>query len=368
MAVGILYQDGLRGYDFGEGHPFQGIRYELFYNYLKKHVPEDDNYRIITAQPATDKDLLLICHKNYVEFTRGYYESASFGISYPGKFNEFQSPDNLPAGKIGNPEQAARLVVGQAKLACQLVQEHKYKKVFSIGGGLHHARWNYGEGFCLYNDVAFCAKYLLEEYKLERILILDIDAHAGNGTYGYFQEEPRVLFVDLHQDPRGIYPGSGYASEIGSGKGTGFSINIPLPINAGFESYKLAFETVVEPVVKEYKPQIIIRNGGSDPHFEDSLTNLGLTIEGFRMISEKTKALAEICDGKAIDLIVSGYNMKVLPNCWLALIAGLAGFNVQIEEPVPVPENLKTDQSLNFTKQYLEEVRNYHKDYWQCFK
>jgi len=340
----------------------------VFYNYLKKHILEDDNYRIIKADPVTDKDLLLICHKNYVEFTRGYYESASFGISYPGRFNEFQSPDNLPAGKIGNPEQAARIVVGQAKLACQLIQENKYKKVFSIGGGLHHARWNYGEGFCLYNDVAYCGKYLLEEYKLDRILILDIDAHAGNGTYGYFQEEPRVLFIDLHQDPRGIYPGSGYASEIGSGKGTGFSINIPMPINAGYASYKLAFESIVEPVVKEYQPQIIIRNGGSDPHFEDSLTNLGLTVEGFRMISEKTRTMAEICNGKVIDLIVSGYNMNVLPNCWLALVAGLSGFNVQIDEPVLVPDNLKTDHALEYTKQYIEEVIQYHKDYWKCFR
>jgi acetoin utilization protein AcuC len=368
MTIAILYQDGLKEYDFGEGHAFRGIRYELFYQFLQKHLPEDDNYRIIKAETATDKDLLLICHKNYVEFTRGYYESASYGISYPGRFTEFHSPDNMPAGKIGNPEQAARLVIGQAKLACQMVQEGKFRKVVSIGGGLHHARWNYGEGFCLYNDVAYCARYLLEEYKLSRVLILDTDAHAGNGTYGYFQEDPRVLFIDLHQDPRGIYPGSGYANEIGAGDGKGFSINIPLPLYAGYDSYKLVFESIVEPVTREFQPQIIIRNGGSDPHFEDSLTNLGLTVKGFRMISERTRSMAEICDGKLIDLIVSGYNMDVLPNCWMALVAGMAGFDIKIDEPVQVPENLKTDQSLELTKQNIAEVKSYLKDYWKCLR
>jgi acetoin utilization protein AcuC len=368
MTIGILYRDELKEYDFGEGHPFSGVRYSLFYKFLREHLPEDDNYRIIKAEPATDANLLLISHKNYIEFTRGYYEAARFGLSYPGRFIEFQSMDNLPTGKTGRLEEAARVVVGQAKLACQLVQSGEFKKVVSIGGGLHHARPYYGEGFCLYNDVAFCGRYLLQEYKLERILILDTDAHAGNGTYEYFQEEPRVLFIDLHQDPRGIYPNTGFPNEIGVGNGRGFSINIPLPLYAGYDSYKLAFESIVEPVAREFKPQLIIRNGGSDPHFDDTLTNLGLTVEGFRMIGEKVRDMAEICDGKVIDLIVSGYNMKVLPSSWMALIAGLAGFNLKIDEPVPVPEKLKTDQSLELTKKNIEEVKACLKDYWKCLR
>jgi acetoin utilization protein AcuC len=366
--IGILYRKELKEYDFGVGHPFRGDRYELFYQFLKEHLEEDNNYCILRAEPAIDKDLLLICRKNYIEFTRGYYEAASFGLSYPGRFNEFHSMDNVPTGKPGNLEQAARLVVGQAKLACQLVQDGKFQKMVSVGGGLHHAKPNYGEGFCLYNDVAFCARYLLHEYKLERVMILDTDAHAGNGTYEYFQEEPRVLLIDVHQDPMGVYPGTGFASQIGSGNGKGFTINIPLPLYAGYDSYKLVFETIVEPVTREFKPQIIIRNGGSDPHFEDSLTNLGLTIAGFRMLGEKVSAMAEICDGKEIDLIASGYNKAVLPHAWLSLISGLAGFNLKIVEPVPIPERIKTDQSLDRTKKVLEEVKGYLKDYWKCLR
>ncbi len=109
--------------------------------------------------------------------------------------------------------------MGQAKMAGDLVQRGEFKKAISLGGGLHHAQRNYGEGFCVYNDVAFCGLYLMKTYELERILILDTDAHAGNGTSDYFYEDPRVLFIDLHQDPRTLYPGTGFAHEIGSGRG-----------------------------------------------------------------------------------------------------------------------------------------------------
>ena len=172
-------------------------------------------------------------------------------------------------------------------MAADLIQAGTYQKVVCIGGNMHHAKPNYGEGFCIYNDNAFAARYLMEKYKLERILILDTDAHQGNGTCEYFYDDPRVLFIDLHQDPRTIYPGTGFANEIGSGKGKGFTINIPLPVHAGYDSYKLALEAVVLPVAEEFKPQIIIRNGGSDPHFADGLTNLGLTVKGFRMIAKR---------------------------------------------------------------------------------
>lgn len=368
MTIGILYQDGLKEYDFGEGHPFRGDRYEFFYKFLMKELPKDKNYKILKAEPATDQDLLLICDKNYIEFTRGYYEAAVYGISYPGRFNEFHSPDNVPIGKPGNVEEAARLVVGQAKLACKLIQEGKFQKVISIGGGLHHAMKNYGEGFCLYNDVAFCAKYLLQKYALERILVLDTDAHHGNGTYDYFEEEPRVLFIDLHEDPLALYPHTGFASEIGSGAGRGYSINIPLPLYAGNDSYELAFESIIEPVTAEFQPQIIICNGGSDPHFADSLTNLGLTVAGFRMVGEKVRNMAEVCDGRVIDMIASGYTRAVLPASWLALIAGLAEFDIDIKEPVTVPLQYLEDQTLGRTQQVIEEVKKYLGDYWESLR
>lgn len=368
MTFAILYRQELQEYDFGPGHPFRGDRYQIFPQFLRDNLPEDDNYRILKAEWATDEDLLLICQKEYIDFTKGYYRAASSGLSYPGPFSLFHSGDNMPIGKPGKLEEAARLVIGQARMACDLVQEGKFEKAVSIGGGLHHAQPAYGEGFCLYNDVAFCGRYLLQKYKLERILILDTDAHAGNGTSAYFYEEPRVLFIDLHQDPRSLYPGTGFAQQIGSGEGKGFTINIPMPVYAGYDSYQLAFDSIVEPVTREFNPQIIIRNGGSDPHFSDGLTRLGLPVKGFKMLGERVREMSRVCDGKAIDLIASGYNEEVLPYAWLALISGLAGIELKIEEPGPVPPRFSTDTSLAGTERVIEEVKRELKDYWTCLR
>ena len=208
----------------------------------------------------------------------------------------------------------------------------------------------------------------MQQYELERILILDTDAHAGNGTCEYFYEDARVLLIDLHQNPMTLYPGTGFADQIGHGKGKGFTINVPLPVNAGYDSYQLVFESIVEPITWEFKPQIIIRNGGSDPHFNDGLTSLGLPVKGFRMIGERVGEMARVCNGKVIDLIASGYNKKVLPYAWLALITGLGGIELEIQEPEPIPQQFRTDLALAETKTLVEEAKNHLKDYWKSLR
>jgi len=311
MAIAILYREKLKEYDFGSGHPFRGDRYEIFPAFLKENLAQDDNYRILEADQATDEDLLLICNRDYIEFTRDYFRAANLGLSYPGSF--------------------------------------------------------YGEGFCIYNDNAFAAKYLMERHGIERVLILDTDAHQGNGTCEYFYSDSRVLFIDLHQDPRTLYPGTGFVDEIGEGPGKGYTVNIPMPVYAGYDSYRLVFEEIIQPLTEEFKPQIIIRNGGSDPHFADGLTNLGLPVKGFRMIGEGAREIAEICQGKEIDIIGSGYNKEVLPYAWLALIAGLADFKIELEEPFPIPQRFQRDSSFEATKGVIEQVKRRLKDYWKCF-
>ena len=366
MTVAILFREEVKEYDFGPGHPFRGDRYEEFPRFLRKSLSEDQNYRMIEAESATDEDLLRICQKDYVDFTTQFYRAANLGLSYDGSFYRYHSGDNRPVGRCGKLEEAARFIVGQAKLAADLVQAGEFEKAISIGGGMHHAKPNYGEGFCIYNDVAFTAMYLLEKHGLERVLILDTDAHAGNGTSEYFYSNPQVMFIDIHQDPSTLYPGTGFASDIGSGEGRGFTINVPMPVDAGYDSYQLVFEEIIEPLTEEFKPQIIIRNGGSDPHFDDGLTHLGLPVKGFRMIGERVRKMAQTCQGKHIDLIASGYNKTVLPHAWLALISGLADFRVPMEEPVPVPQRFQKDLRLEETKRVVAQVKNNARQYWRC--
>lgn len=365
----VLYRDELKEYDFGSGHPFRGDRYERFINYFKSRMAGEAWCDILTAEPATNDDLLKICDSDYIRFNQDYYGAVSAGwTSYFEGFNNYQSLDNKPIGIPGELEMAARLIIGQAKTACDLVMAGRYDKVISVGGGMHHAKQRFGEGFCIYNDVAFAALYLIEKYGLERVLVLDTDAHAGNGTAEYVRTNPKVLFIDIHQDPHTIYPGTGFAHEIGSNGREGLNVNIPLPPNAGDACYRAAFDEIILPVTREYKPQIVIRNGGSDPHFDDGLTQLGMTIAGFRMMGEKVKEMTAGCDGKQVDLIASGYNKDVLPYAWLSMLAGVADFPLSVEEPVPVPQQLKRETPIPETLKVLEQVKGYHKEYWQCFR
>lgn len=368
MAIGILYREEVKGYDFGSGHPFRGDRFEVFVPFLKERLIEGEHYRMIAAATAADDDLQLICSKDYIEFTTGYYRAANLGAAYAGPFHRYHSGDNFPSYEPGKLEEAARLIVGQAKAACDLIQEGQFTKVVSLGGGLHHAKPSFGEGFCLYNDVAFCARYLIQAHGLERVLVLDTDAHAGNGTCEYFYDDPRVLFIDLHQNPRTVYPGTGFSHQIGTGRGQGFTINIPMPVGAGDQSYQLAFESIVEPVTEEFRPQIIVRNGGSDPHFLDHLTNLGVSVAGFRAIGQRVGKMAGVCNGKVIDLLTSGYNLDVLPYAWLALICGLAGLQTAVEEPHPGSGRHLEDTAVGATERVLTEVKGHLGPYWTCLR
>jgi len=369
MTIGMLYQEELKEYDFGSGHPFNGKRYETFIRFLKERCAPDGHYRVLEAQPATQEDLLKICDEDYIKFSTEYFHAAAQGwVGYYEDYNRYQSIDNKPIGNPGEVEQAARLIIGQAKLACDMIQSGQYQKVISIGGGMHHAKQRFGEGFCIYNDVAFAALYLIEKYKLDRVMILDTDAHAGNGTSEYIRDNPKVLFVDLHQDPCTIYPGTGFASEVGVNSARGHTINIPMPVYAGNASYLRAFDEIVLPVAREFEPQVIIRCGGSDPHFNDGLTYLGMTVAGFKIMGHKVREISEICDGKLIDLIASGYNAKILPYVWLSLLSGVADFPISVEEPEPIPSQFEQDMILPETEKVLDKLKDYHHDYWKCFK
>jgi len=354
MDTVIVYSDKIKNYDFGFGHPFRSDRYANFMRLLKEKASE---LGIIEPGYASDEELLLVHDKCYVEFVEGESKRTWLPSS------RFLSPDTPLQPGIGK---AARIIAGSSLKAGELAWEGKFTRAVGVGGGLHHARRNYGAGFCIYNDVAICVKNLIQKYGIERILVLDTDAHAGDGTCEIFYEDPKVLFIDLHQDPLTLYPGTGFSNDVGIGDGKGYTVNIPLPPEASYDAYKYVLEEIFVPLAIEFNPQIIIRNGGSDPHFADELTNLGLTIEGFRMIGRKVRETADkVCNGKVVDLPGSGYNPMVLPRGWLAFIAGLADLDIKIEEPFFF--SLKTDHKLEETKSIVKEVKENLKGYWKCF-
>lgn len=358
----IIYHPQIKNYNFGKNHPFSGERFEIFLNFLKSQLKNfNDFFEEILPEKITEKDLMVFHSKDYINTIK----KASEGVFIPNIL-KYVSLDNLDpsTGYIPkNIESANRLIVASAITAAKLVFKNKFKKVISIGGGLHHAKESFGEGFCFYNDVVICTKKLLE-WGLKKILILDTDAHAGNGTKEAFFNDGRVLFIDIHQDPKTLYPGTGFIEEIGQAKGEGLIVNIPLPPGASDFSYQYCFEEIIFPIAKEFRPEIIIRNGGSDPHFQDPLTNLGLTLEGFFLIGKNVRILAEICGGKEIDLIASGYNLKILPFAWTNLISGILNLPIKIKKEKFLP---KKDLKLEETKEVIEKLKLILKKYWRSF-
>jgi acetoin utilization deacetylase AcuC-like enzyme len=172
----------------------------------------------------------------------------------------------------------------------------------------HHATPDRAMGFCLFNNVAVATAKLLEE-GCERVAIIDWDVHHGNGTQAAFYDEPRVLFVSMHQWPH--YPGSGFFTECGEGAGEGFTVNLPLPAGSGDTDYALAFEAVVEPIVKQFAPQAILVSAGQDIHSGDPLGGMEVTDDGFGMMALRCLALArELCEGRLAFILEGGYDRQ----------------------------------------------------------
>lgn len=361
MKAGLVYSENIEKYDFGKGHPFRGVRFEKFMDFFQEEF--EDQFEIIEPEKAADEEILLVHDKKYLEAM----EAASKGEKE--NVHDYLSGDNLnPLTQKVPPglEKGARWSVGTSITAGESVMEEKFKKAIGIGGGLHHAKPGYGEGFCVYNDVAICAENLKQNYNTERILILDTDAHAGNGVKEIFYSDPSVLFIDIHQDPKTIYPGTGFASEIGDGEGKGFTVNLPLPPSTGNEAYHYIFEKLIFPLAEEFKPEVIMRYGGSDPYYLDDLTSLGLTLDGFKMIGKKVRQLSDLFKGKEIDLLTSGYNLDILPPAWSSLIAGLLdlGISFDIKEENPPSEN----SGFEATKRIVKDLNRRLKKYWNSFK
>lgn len=193
----------------------------------------------------------------------------------------------------------------------------------------HHAEYERAFGFCFINNVAVAAKHLLENHAVERVLIVDYDAHHGNGTQRSFYSSKDVFYVGLHQDGRTLFPGSGFPNEIGAGEGEGYTINLAMHPGAGDRSYDRAFSQVVEPIAASYDPDFILVSVGYDGHFMDPLTNLGLTTTGFGMMNAKLKQIASsYADGRIVCFLEGGYNLEVMGMCSLNLLQELIGMNV----------------------------------------
>ncbi len=291
---------------------------------------------ISTPEPATEDILTSVHSKDYVKYMRehgrGYLDG---GDTYMGE----------------NTYDIALLSAGGAFLSSSRVKEGIASMALLRPPG-HHAGAYYGGGFCYFNNIAIAAACS----KMKKVAILDIDGHHGNGTSDIFYTSSDVLFISTHH--YGIYPGTGDSMAIGEGQGEGYNVNIPFPTGAGDSSLEYAWDVLIEPILRQYEPRVLLVSLGTDGHYADGMTGLSLSSRAYIDICGRTIDLArEICKGRAAFFLEGGYHLGSLGEVIAGTVAYTEGREVKMEW---------TDEYDNrcIGKGAVERTRHRLKDHW----
>jgi acetoin utilization deacetylase AcuC-like enzyme len=204
------------------------------------------------------------------------------------------------------------MAVGGVQSAIDAVMEGRIKNAFcAVRPPGHHALKDRAMGFCFFNNVAIAAKYIQNQHRLSKVLVVDWDVHHGNGTQAIFYDDPTVFYFSAHQSP--FYPGTGGADEKGEGKGLGFTLNVPLPAGSGDAEYLKAFEERLKPAAAAFQPDFVLISAGFDSARDDLLGRMNLTPGGYAQLTRIVKAIAEQhCRGRLVSVLEGGYNLEAL--------------------------------------------------------
>ncbi len=359
MKTGIIYHPKYLEHEQSPTHPERRERLAYTFDQLMEEgIFDYENIVIIEPEMAKIDDILMVHEESYVKFLEKE--------SKTGGFIDFDT--NIPVGVF----ELALLSAGGAIRAGEAVLNGEIKNAFAmVRPPGHHAKPHIGAGFCYFNNIAIMVRYL-QKMGVERLAIIDWDAHHGDGTQEIFYEDDSVLFISTHQIP--LYPGTGYPDEVGKGKGEGYTINIPVPPGTSDEEYLYIFENVIDPVIREFDPDFIAVSAGQDNHFTDPITGLALTAKGYGTLMMKARNLAdEICNGRIVAVLEGGYSVEhALPYTNLAIICGLAGIDMSsLREPENYLGELrwrKRSYAMQKVRDNVMDVKKIHAKYWDCFK
>ncbi len=279
-----------------------------------------DAVRRLPAREATREELELAHTPGHVERVLA---AAASGVETHLGHEAWVGPGSL---------EPALLAVGGAIEAVRAVLDGELENAFVVARPPgHHAERDTAMGFCLFNANAVAARWAQAERGIGRVAILDWDVHHGNGTEDIFSSDPSVLTVSLHQE--GLYPpDSGTVTTVGEGEAAGTNVNVPLPAFTGDEGYLLAWDRVVAPAVRRFAPDLILVGAGQDPSASDPLGKMGVTLPGFRALTDRVTGLAgEVCGGRLVAFLEGGYSLQHTPLANLAILEGLAGLPSRFE-------------------------------------
>jgi acetoin utilization protein AcuC len=326
----VVFDDGLTQYDFGLGHPMAPIRVDLTMRLARAlGVLDLPDVSVTPAPVATDAELMLIHDPGYIAAVR--------------EIGDYPSHRDLEhgLGTEDNPcfsgmHHASAHIAGATLEAARRVWSGDALHAINVSGGLHHAMATMASGFCIYNDPAIAIAWMLAN-GAERVAYVDIDVHHGDGVQAAFYDDPRVLTISLHESPQTLFPGTGEPSEIGGRGAEGSSVNVALPPGTDDAGWLRAFHAVVPPLLREFRPDILVSQHGCDSHEDDPLAHLMLSVDGQRAAHAALHDLAhEVAGGRWVATGGGGYAVvDVVPRTWSHLLAIVGGGPVDPKTEIP---------------------------------
>jgi len=311
VQTGIVKDNRYMDHVADSYHPESHQRLEVLYRMLQDSDMQG-KFAEIEPRMATLEELELIHTPSYIQMV----------ASTAGRSFTMLDPDTYACSKS---YETAKLAVGGALVAVDKVLGGELRNAFAlIRPPGHHAESNRAMGFCLFNNVAVAAGYALKTHKVKKALIIDWDLHHGNGTQHSFYERADVLYFSTHQFP--YYPGTGFVNEFGSGAGKGFTVNVPLSPGPGDGEYAVIFEEILQPIAREYKPEIVFVSAGFDIYYHDPLGGMQVTPEGFANLAKIVSEFAqETCQGKVVFALEGGYHLEGLRSSVKEVLRTLRG-------------------------------------------
>jgi acetoin utilization protein AcuC len=341
----VAWDERLTDYHFGPGHPMAPVRVELTMRLAHEFglwsVPA---VTMAAPAPATDAELKLVHDDPYITAVEAVSRWAQPRPDASGGLegSQLRVAHMFGLGTEDNPvfpgmHEASALVAGATLAAARAAWSGSAGHGASIAGGMHHAMAGHASGFGVYNDVAIAIAWLLGQ-GAERIAYVDIDAHHGDGVQVAFYADPRVLTVSLHEHPATLFPFTGLPTETGGPGAEGSAVNVALPAGTGDASWLRAFHAIVPPLLRQFRPQILVSQHGCDSHRLDPLANLELSIDAQRAAHAALHALAhDLADGRWLFTGGGGYELvQVVPRTWTHLIAEAAGHPINPGTPTPL--------------------------------
>jgi acetoin utilization protein AcuC len=316
-TTAVVWDEALLDYDMGD-HPLNPVRVALTMALARElGVLDRPGVRMITPRPATDDELTRVHRADYLDAVRLAPSDPFFrgwGLN---------TPDNPVFDRM---HEASARICGASIAAVDAVWDGSATRAVNVAGGLHHAMAARAAGFCVYNDPAVAIARLLDR-GAQRVAYVDVDVHHGDGVQAAFYDDPRVLTVSLHESPLALFPGTGFADEIGGPAAQGTAVNVPLPPGTADAGWLRAFHAIVPSVVRAFAPEIIFSQCGADAHRLDPLADLRLSVDGQRAAYVAMSALAdELCDGRWVATGGGGYALvEVVPRAWTHLLAVATG-------------------------------------------